>query len=287
MLVFNSPQVVQETALVWKREGKISLVPTMGCLHEGHLALVRLARQYGTRVIVSLFVNPLQFGPNEDFARYPRTREADEALLKAAGVDLLFAPEPRDLYPPGFATKIQVEGLDRFLCGASRPGHFSGVATVCLKLFQICQPDFAVFGEKDFQQLRILERLAVDLNLPLAILRHPTVREADGLAMSSRNRYLSQEERRRAAAVPRALLDAKRVARSGSATVGDVLGTVSAGLARAGGEIDYAAVASEHDLVPAPDSAPVASIPSPHLFVAVKIGGTRLIDNTALDGEGL
>lgn len=287
MLVFNSPQVVQETALGWRREGKVALVPTMGCLHEGHLALVRLARQYGRRVIVSLFVNPLQFGPNEDFERYPRTRARDEAVLEEAGVDMLFAPEPRDLYPAGFATRVQVAPLARHLCGASRPGHFEGVATVCLKLFQITQADFAVFGEKDFQQLMVLERMAEDLNLPLAVLRHPTVREPDGVAMSSRNEMLSADERQRAAQIPLALLEAKRLAAAPGATVGDCLGPARARLLGVGGVIDYFSVASERDLVPLADSEPIASILSPHLFVAVKIGGTRLIDNTAIGGEGL
>jgi len=281
MIKLDSPQIVQETVLRWKRESRIALVPTMGALHEGHLELVKLAKKFGDRVVASIFVNPLQFGPKEDLSKYPRTPEADAEKLESLGVDLLFTPEPADLYPGGFQTRVQTGTLAAHLCGKSRPGHFEGVATVCLKLFQTTQADFAVFGEKDFQQLRVIQQMSADFNMPLTILPHPIVREEDGLALSSRNRYLSSEDRARAAKFPAALAKAQaRAKANGAETIASLLGAVESDLKSAGIEIDYLAVCSETDLVPAEGA--VASLSQPRLFGAVKIGSTRLIDNWKL-----
>ncbi len=283
MLVLNSPQVVQEMTMRWKLDSKVAFVPTMGALHEGHLQLVETAKRFGQKVVVSIFVNPLQFGPNEDFEKYPRTFDADSEKLESAGVDLLFAPSPRELYSEGFLSRVRVDTLGDALCGASRPGHFEGVATVCMKLFQITQADFAVFGQKDFQQLRIIQQMCEDLNLPVAIVPEPTVREPDGLALSSRNRYLSEEERRWAAHIPVACRHAKAVALSRpDVTVGDVLSAAMRELESAPLEFDYVEVAPERTLKPALSDAPLESVPMPRLFLAVRAGKTRLIDNIPL-----
>lgn len=286
MLRLNSPEVVQETALRWKREHKIAFVPTMGCLHEGHLKLVQRAKELGQKTIVSIFVNPLQFGPGEDFEKYPRTLEADAEKLEGLDVDLLFIPTVGELYREGFASKITVGKLADHLCGRSRPGHFDGVATVCAKLFQISQADFAVFGEKDFQQLRIIEQLISDLNFPITIVPHATVREADGLALSSRNRYLSAEDRARAVALPETLQQIKAIAASHpESAVGDILTTGRERLRQLGIQIDYLEVASETDLVPVEGSRRLVEISQPRAFAAVRMGNTRLIDNLKLGGE--
>ncbi len=284
MIKLASPQIVQETVLRWKRESRIAFVPTMGALHEGHLDLVKLARKFGDRVVASIFVNPLQFGPKEDLSKYPRTLEADTEKLEALGVDLLFTPEPSDLYPAAFQTRVQTGPLTANLCGKSRPGHFEGVATVCLKLFQTTQADFAVFGEKDFQQLRVIQQMTADFNMPLTILPHRIVRESDGLALSSRNRYLSAEDRARAARFPAALSRAQnRALENGAETVASLIAGIESDLKSAGIEIDYLAICSESDLAPAQGA--VASLSQPRLFGAVRIGATRLIDNWTLYPE--
>jgi pantoate--beta-alanine ligase len=286
MLILNSPQVVQETALRWKRESKVGLVPTMGALHEGHLQLVRLAKTYSQRVIVSIFVNPLQFGPTEDLDKYPRTLEEDVAKLEALDVDLLFAPSPKDFYPPGFSTRVRVNDLSSVLCGQSRPGHFEGVATVCLKLFQTTQADFAVYGEKDFQQLRVLQQMTADLNLPLSLLPHPIVREADGLAMSSRNRYLSTQDRKRALAIPRSLKAAASQARTNrDLPVSHFVQLTRDALAGEHLEIDYVELVREQDLRSASPETLLREVKNPRLFIAVRAGSTRLIDNLSLAEE--
>lgn len=283
MLILNSPQVVQETVLRWKQEGKIAFVPTMGCLHEGHLQLVRRAKQYGQRTIVSIFVNPLQFGPKEDLANYPRPIEEDKEKLRALGVDLLFLPSVEDLYPVGFRTKVVPTVLTDHMEGSSRPGHFEGVATVCLKLFLTTQADFAVFGEKDFQQLRVIQQLTADFNMPLTILPHPTVREADGLALSSRNRYLSPGERDTASRFPASLSAAQRRGLTEpTVTAGATVSHLKESLSAAGIVLDYAVVASEWDLIPADGATRLGDIERPRLFAAVKVGRTRLIDNWKL-----
>ncbi|WP_299809553.1 pantoate--beta-alanine ligase [uncultured Roseibium sp.] len=206
---------MRETVRAWRREGAaVGLVPTMGYLHDGHLGLVRLAREKADRVVASIFVNPTQFGPNEDLATYPRDETRDLALLKAEGVDAVFMPSVEEMYGAGGDTFVEVPGLSAILQGALRPGHFRGVATVVTKLFNIVTPDFAVFGEKDYQQLTLIRQMVRDLDMPLEIVGHPTVREADGLAMSSRNVRLSAEHRAQAVVLSRALSRAQELATS-------------------------------------------------------------------------
>ena len=260
----------------WRQEDRrIALVPTMGNLHRGHLALVEAALEAADRVVVSLFVNPLQFGPGEDYERYPRTLAADREALEGIGAHLLFAPAEAELYPHGREehTRVEVPGLSDILCGASRPGHFAGVATVVAKLFGIVQPDLALFGEKDYQQLLVIRRLVRDLCLPLEVLGRPTVREADGLALSSRNLYLTVEERRRAPALYRALSRAARdLAEGREPTTVEARGL--ADLRAAGLRPDYFAVRRAADLnPPGPDDRDL------RVLAAAYLGGARLIDN--------
>ncbi|MFZ8831395.1 MAG: pantoate--beta-alanine ligase [Thermodesulfobacteriaceae bacterium] len=220
MEVIESISEMKNLVKEWKRQGlSIGFVPTMGYLHEGHLALVRRAKELSDRVVVSIFVNPIQFAPGEDYQRYPRDLERDKALLEKEGVDALFSPRVEEMYPPGFQTYVEVKELSSGLCGRYRPGHFVGVATVVLKLFNIVQPDIAVFGEKDYQQLKVIQRMVQDLNLDVKIIPHPTVREEDGLAMSSRNTYLSPEERKSAIALYKALNLAEELVNQGERRV--------------------------------------------------------------------
>lgn len=262
-----------------RQRGDVALVPTMGALHEGHLALVREAKRNAPAVVVSIFVNPTQFGPNEDLAAYPRQLAEDSRLLEDEGVDLLWAPAVEEVYPAGFATTVSVAGVSEALEGASRPGHFAGVATVVAKLFGQVQPDLALFGEKDWQQLAVIRQMARDLDLarPTAerILGVPTVREADGLAMSSRNRYLSAEDRARAAVLPTAMGKAVAAIAAG-AEVGTVLEIAKAALLAGGfASIDYLVLADAETLGPLEHVGPQPA----RLFVAARIGRTRLIDN--------
>lgn len=252
----------------------IALVPTMGALHDGHLALVADARRRADRVVVSIFVNPRQFGPNEDFDAYPRRAEADSAKLDAAGVDLLWMPSVDEMYPAGFATNISVAGLPDRLCGAARPGHFDGVATVVAKLFNQVRPDIAIFGEKDWQQLAIIRRMAADLDMALDIVGFPTQREDDGLALSSRNAYLTDAERAAAIALPRALGHAARALEAGQDSAA-ALAAVAPALLKAGfSAVDYV------ELVDAVTLEPVQTIVRPaRLLAAARIGKARLIDN--------
>jgi pantoate--beta-alanine ligase len=264
------------------RDGPLALVPTMGALHEGHLALVREARARAAHVAVSIFVNPRQFGPKEDLGRYPRQLDADCALLEAEGVSMVWVPEPAVMYPQGYATTVSVGGVSEGLCGAARPGHFDGVATVVLKLFNQVQPDIALFGEKDWQQLAVIRRMARDLDLThphcSAIAGVATVREADGLALSSRNAYLSAEDRTNAAALPREMHCALAAIRAGQ-PVTDALTALEAALLGAGfASVDYAQLCDAETLEPL-----TASGTGPaRLLVAGRIGGTRLIDNMPL-----
>ncbi len=273
-------EVLRTIVSGWRAGGeRIALVPTMGALHEGHLTLVREARARADRVVVSIFVNPAQFGPGEDLAAYPRRLAADSALLVAERVDLLWAPPVEEVYPQGFATTISVAGLTADFCGAARPGHFDGVATVVAKLFNQVQPDCALFGEKDFQQLAMIRRMARDLDLVRphadAIIGVPTVREPDGLALSSRNQYLTAEERAAAAALPREMQAATAQIAAG-APVAEALATLEQALIDAGfASVDYAALADAETLAQLHEQ--------PHhparLLVAARMGRTRLIDN--------
>jgi pantoate--beta-alanine ligase len=285
MIALHSPQIVQETVLRWKKDGKkVAFVPTMGALHAGHLALVEAAKLLAPKVIVSIFVNPLQFAQGEDLSKYPRTLESDSDLLENLDVDVLFAPTEKEFYAEDFVTQVRVGKLTEHLCGRFRPGHFEGVATVCLKLFQITQADFAVFGEKDFQQLRVIQQMTSDLNMPLSVVPYPTVREADGLARSSRNVFLSPDERALSARIPIATKAAQDSYRAHpSASVGSVLAAAAQRLETQGIRVEYLEIASERDLVPCNKAQAMVDIFLPRLFLAARIGNTRLIDNAALD----
>lgn len=261
----------------WRSQGKrIGFVPTMGNLHAGHLRLVEVARQYADVVIVSIFVNPTQFGVNEDFNRYPRTLEQDCTQLKQYQVDLVYTPEVATIYPQGtnLRTYVDVTGLAELHEGASRPGHFRGVATVVAKLFHLVQPEVAIFGEKDFQQLMIIRHMVADLNFPIDIVGVPTVRENDGLAMSSRNGYLSIEERRRAPAIYRVLSDLKQRWQAGERDIAVLQQNGWQLLIDAGLQPDYLVIVSAETLLP-----PKSPTESLVILVAARLGSTRLIDN--------
>lgn len=267
---------VRKAVQAWRRAGEsVALVPTMGALHDGHLALVRAARAKAKRAVVSIFVNPTQFAPTEDLARYPRDEAGDVAKLAQVGADLVWAPDVGAMYPEGFATRIEVKGAALGLEGEFRPHHFGGVATVCCKLFSQVTPDFAVFGEKDFQQLAVVRQMVRDLDLPLAILGVPTVREADGLALSSRNRYLSPQERAVAPALNAALVAvAEKVAAGGR--VAAAVKAAAAAIERAGfASVDYIAVRDAETL----GEWKAASGRPGRVLAAAWLGRTRLIDN--------
>ena len=264
---------------VWRAGGeRVGLVPTMGALHEGHLSLVARALENCDRVVVTLFVNPKQFGPNEDFARYPRDEQADAAKLAAAGADLLYAPDVATMYGAGFATTVTVTGLTDGMEGAVRPGHFAGVATVVAKLLNQAGADDAYFGEKDYQQLCVIRRMAGDLDIATRIHGVPTVREADGLALSSRNAYLTPAQRKAAPALQRALAEAAAALMQGAA-VTPTLDTARAAILKAGFDaVDYV------ELRDADTLAPLASLTRPaRLLAAARLGQTRLIDNLAVE----
>jgi pantoate--beta-alanine ligase len=282
MLTARTAPDLRRAVDAWRAAGeRIGLVPTMGALHAGHLSLVRLAREHASRVVASVFVNPTQFGPNEDFNRYPRQPEADARLLETAGCDLLFLPEVATIYPPGNATFVEPAGAAEGLEGACRPGHFRGVATVVCALLNLARADVAVFGEKDAQQLAVIRQMVRDLHLPVEIVPGPTVREADGLALSSRNAYLAPEEREAAPVLHRALRAAEAAIsqgeRRGDAVrrrMREVLNTEP--LAR----VEYAEVVDADTFQPVETLRGRLVLP-----LAVRIGGTRLIDNIRLTTE--
>jgi pantoate--beta-alanine ligase len=258
----------------WRNAGEsVALVPTMGALHEGHLSLVALAKSKGDRVVVSIFVNPIQFGPREDFGRYPRDEQGDVEKLGKAGADLVFAPDVGEMYPQGFSTQVKVGDLTEDLCGAARPNHFDGVATVVAKLLLQCAPDLAIFGEKDYQQLLVIKRLVRDLNIPVEIVGAPIVREQDGLALSSRNVYLSASERRIAPLLYRTISEVAADLAKGRGC-DDAVVAARFKLDAAGFRVDYVAVRDPDTLKPL--SGPVKRA---RVLAAAHLGKTRLIDN--------
>jgi pantoate--beta-alanine ligase len=275
---------MQEQAIAWRHAGAdIGVVPTMGALHAGHDSLVSRARRENQRVVVSIFVNPAQFGPNEDFERYPRPFEQDRARLEALGVDAIFHPPVDQIYPPAFKTRVDAGPLAEVLEGKSRPGHFAGVLTVVLKLFNLTQPKRAYFGQKDFQQVVLVRQLVRDFGLPVRIVAVPTVRHPDGLAMSSRNAYLDPEQRRRAPAVYQAITEAAQAFTSGETDPARLEGLTRQRLASAPGlAVDYVAVVDDTTL-----GRPARAIPGSVLAVAVKLGSIRLIDNVVLGAKRL
>jgi pantoate--beta-alanine ligase len=268
---------VREHVRRWRGDGhRIAFVPTMGNLHAGHVSLIEMARRHGDRFIASIFVNPMQFGPNEDFAHYPRTPTQDARMLADAGCDLMFMPDVVEIYPNGSerATKVEVPGLSSILDGEFRPGHFEGVATIVAKLFHIVEPDVAVFGEKDFQQLTIIRRMAADLCMPITVVAAPTVRDPDGLAMSSRNQYLTDEERSKAPLIHQTLLAAVERLRAGDRDFTALERNALEALVRSGFRPDYFAVRHADDL-----SAPQSDTLNLVVLVAARLGRARLIDN--------
>jgi pantoate--beta-alanine ligase len=258
----------------------VSLVPTMGYLHEGHLSIVRRAAKLGAFTVASIYVNPSQFGPGEDLARYPRDLDRDASLLEPLGVEVVFTPRDEDVYPDGFATWVSVDGLTEHMCGASRPGHFRGVATVVVKLLNVVQPDVAYFGRKDYQQLKVIERAVRDLDIPVAIKGCTTERDTDGIALSSRNEYLSKTERARARAIPAVLAEIALRHDAGERSATALLSGLEERLAASVDGVEYLGLYHPERLVPL---APGDDVPaSPLAALAVRVGTTRLIDNVQL-----
>lgn len=267
---------------MWKKDDKsIGLVPTMGYLHEGHISLVKTARKHNDIVVMSIFVNPLQFGPKEDYEKYPRNIKRDEEMANAAGVDVIFAPSVEGMYPKGFCTYVSVEDLDAVLCGVSREGHFRGVVTVVNKLFNIVKPDMAYFGQKDAQQAVIIKKMVEELNMGIGVKVMPTVREKDGLAMSSRNAYLSEDERRDAPSIYHALTQAVFMIKSGERDAAKIEGAVRSILnTKTSIQTEYVEIVDTRSLKK------TARIKGETLIaVAVRIGRTRLIDNVILNTD--
>ena len=282
MIISESVQEVRKVTANWKKRGfSVGLVPTMGYLHPGHISLIERARKENDMVVVSIFVNPIQFGPNEDLDKYPRDMAHDREVCEKAGAELIFAPQPSEMYPCENLAFVDIRGLGDGLCGAKRPGHFRGVCTVVSKLFNIVLPDRAYFGEKDAQQLAIIKRMVKDLNFGTEIVSCPIVREPDGLAMSSRNLYLSPEERKAALSISRSLSAAKELMRKGEKDAVKIRETIVAGIsAEPLARIDYAEIVDSSDL------RPVQRIEKPVLAaVAVYFGKPRLIDNFTFEGE--
>ncbi len=283
MKVLDSVAQMRAACFAFKREGKrLGFVPTMGALHAGHLSLVRAARQQCQAVAVSIFVNPTQFGPNEDFAKYPRPFERDRQLLEAEKVDLIFAPSVEEMYPPGTKTFVHVEEMSKKLCGQSRPGHFRGVTTVVNKLFNIVEPDLAFFGQKDAAQCAILRRMVRDLAMRVEIVVCPIVRETDGLALSSRNAYLSPMERKQATILHRALMRVQFLADKGERSSEKLIAAAREVFSEEPAvRVDYVEIVDNDTLDPLPDISRGALV-----AVAAFVGSTRLIDNLVLTGPG-
>ncbi len=274
---------MQALAEAWRREGQcIAFVPTMGYLHEGHRRMLEIGRQRGDRLVLSVFVNPTQFGPGEDFERYPRDLARDRTMAQEAGTDVIFVPSALEMYPAGRpATTVRVSGLTERFCGASRPGHFDGVTTVVAKLFQAVKPHLAFFGEKDFQQLQVIRRMTRDLNLDVEIVGVGTVREADGLAMSSRNVYLGPADREAALSLSRALERARRMTAAGERSAAAIVAAAQEIIgAHPQNEVEYIAVADPDTLEEVEEIRREA-----RLLLAVRVRGTRLIDNAKITGS--
>lgn len=280
MQVIRTIAEMQAQSRSWSRQGiAIGLVPTMGFLHEGHLSLVDIAKEKCGAVVASIFVNPMQFGPKEDFDNYPRDEARDLAMLEAHGTDVVFIPQTDEMYPKGFETRVELTRLPNHLCGLRREGHFRGVTTVVLKLLAAVQPDVAVFGDKDYQQILVIRRMVCDLNLPVEVIAGPTVREPDGLAMSSRNSYLSPEERRTAACVFQALQRARQMVNGGVVDTIMVRRSMTEAIEQNGAQVDYVAVVDPETL----EELQIIKDRA-HAAVAAFVGRTRLIDNLRLKG---
>ena len=278
MQIFRDIPALRSAVAALKSDGLVALVPTMGALHDGHIALVEEARRHADHVVVSIFVNPRQFGPNEDLDAYPRREAKDAQMLQAAGVALLWAPPVEVMYPDGHATNISLSGVTEGLDGAARPGHFDGVATVVTKLFNQVQPNVALFGEKDYQQLAVVRRMVRDLDLPVEIVGVPTQRAEDGLALSSRNAYLSEDERHNALALPRALGEAARQMEKGAAVDAAIARAIAMLAAHGFDPVDYVSLCDAQTLEP------MAVLDRPaRLLGAARLGRTRLIDNIAVN----
>ncbi|HBA88596.1 MAG TPA: pantoate--beta-alanine ligase [Geobacter sp.] len=279
MIVINSVAQMQQYAR--EHHGQIALVPTMGYLHEGHASLMVEARRRAAVVVMSIFVNPTQFGVNEDLDSYPRDLERDKRVASEAGVDVIFAPTAADMYPAGYQSYLNVEGLTTELCGASRPGHFRGVTTVVAKLFNIVAPKLAIFGKKDFQQLAVIRRMAIDFNMDLEIVGMPIVRESDGLALSSRNARLDATQRKQALCLSRSIAAAREAFNAGEQSVAALRDKALAVIEKeSGAEVDYLEFRDQDTLLPL-EKADQRTL----LALAVRVGSVRLIDNTIL-GEG-
>jgi len=276
--IVNTPTAMSAWSEAARSRGeRIAFVPTMGALHAGHVSLLSAARKVADRVVLSIFVNPTQFGPKEDLARYPRDLDGDLAKAASVATDVAFVPEAKDIYPPGAQTFIEVREVAQGLCGERRPGHFTGVATVVCKFFNIVRPHLAIFGEKDFQQLAVIRRMVRDLNMPVEIVGEPTVREADGLAMSSRNAYLSPTERARALAISQGLSAARARFAAGERDAGALVNSALAVIKERVDRIDYVEIRDSDSLVP------VERLDQPGVILAaVYVGATRLIDNLRL-----
>jgi pantoate--beta-alanine ligase len=278
-VVHTIPELRAAVARARQAGQAVGLVPTMGCLHAGHLSLIRRAKEEAAFVVVSIFVNPTQFGPNEDFSKYPRTFAEDRAGCEAAGASLIFAPASADFYPAGASTWVDVEGVSAKLCGEFRPGHFRGVATVVAMLFNTVQADVAVFGRKDLQQLAVIRRMVRDLHIPVRIIAHETIREPNGVAMSSRNRYLSAEQLAQATAIPAAMAAAKALAQAGVTDAGRLRDAAQAVLATQPAlKLQYCEIVDLETMAPVTSTAGLRCT----IAIACHLGATRLIDNADL-----